>query len=237
MESVEKESGSANFASHCFPSIHKASSRSCAQHHEVCHSFRPLYRFSNGKSEKESGDTGNDHASGGHPTLEQIREKSFHKGFEVGKAEACKLVQKELEAPIRKFIDETDRYTNCFTQITDSYSSQIVMLALAVAKRVLGDAYQFDPERLESMCRQLHPFITSRYQLNIKLNCEDTQSLTEVLKCVNSRWNESPALNVVSDVETQKGRINLIKSEETDESLEGEFNRKIKEIFAGNSKQ
>lgn len=237
MQRAEKDNGSANFASHCFPSIHEASRRSCAQHHEACHSFRPLYQFPNGKSVKGSGDTGDDHSSSGHPTIEEIRKKSFNKGFEAGKAEACKIVQKELDTPIRQFLDETDRYTHCFTQITDSHSNQIVRLALAVAKRVLGDAFQLDPDRHESMCRQMHSFLTRQYQLNVKFNCEDTQSLNELLVCVNPRWNQSPALNVASDVETQKGRINLIKAEETYDTSEGKFNQKIEEILAGNSKK
>lgn len=222
MQRAEKQGETDQNNSHCFPSIEKA----CDQNDESCNSFRPMFQ----PQDKVSGN--HNAAGGGHETLEQIRKKRFVEGLEAGKAEACKIVQKELESPIHQFLNENDRYSDCFSHITNNYSNHIVELALTIVKKILGDPTQVQSEHLEPISQQLQLMLTEQYRLSAKFNHDDIEALTEVLACVRPQWKQADALDIMGDDETRQGQMILGHPDESIEIESDKFKQKVEQILS-----
>jgi hypothetical protein len=227
MNRVEKQSRLENLNTHCFPSIQYSSGNISKRDGEASQSFRPLFQSTGGTTVRHPIDFRNKKASDGANSLEEAKGKSYNRGFEAGKAEGCKIVQQELGAPITQFRNENDLFLECYTRITDTYSDEIVNLALAIAQRVLGDPPGLNLERLEQIRRQLKSFLKAQYQLSVKLNCDDLKALSETMVCNDPQWNQSAALNIIGDADIQKGEIYLENPEESSDSLPDKFNREF----------
>lgn len=234
MQRVEKRGESNHLNSHCFPSIEKSIDKASGQNDAACNSFRPMFQFHDEASGGGAHDTGNHRKSGnGRDTLEQIREKRFLEGLEAGKTDACKIVQKDLETPVHQFLNENDLYSNCFSQITSHYSNHIVGLALAIAKKIIGDHAHLNGEHLEPISLQLHTLLKEQYRLSAKFNPNDIQALTDLLACVRPQWKRSDALDISSDNETHKGQVQLDNADASIETMKATFKQKIEEILSG----
>ena len=234
MQRVEKQGESDLHSSHCFPSIEKSLDKASGQSDATCNSFRPMFQFHDEASGEGSRDAGHHpHAGSGPDTLEQIRERRFLEGLEAGKADACKIVQKDLESPIHHFLSENDSYSNCFTQITSNYSDQIVGLAVAIAKKIVGEHSRLSREHLEPISHQLHTLLKEQYRLSAKFNPNDIESLTELLACVRPQWKQSDALDISGDDETLKGQVQLKNADATIESVKDSLKQKVEEILSG----
>ena len=227
MNRVEKERHQENINTHCFPSIQISSGNISNCDHEASQSFRPLYQSTGGTTGGHPIDFRDKKRSDGTNPLEEAKGKSYNRGFEAGKAEGCKIVQQELGAPITQFRNENDLFLEYYTRITDTYSDEIVNLALAIAQRVLGDPPGLNLERLEQIRRQLKSFLKAQYQLSVKLNCDDLKALSETMECNDPQWNQSAALNIIGDADIQKGEMHLENPEESSDSLQDKFNREF----------
>lgn len=233
MQRAEKQVESDHRNAHSFPSIEKSLEKASCQNHSGCNSFRPLFQFHDDANGKGAHDTGNHSTAGDGPdTLEQIREKRFSEGLEAGKAEACKIVQNDLEAPVHQFLNENDRYSNCFDQITSNYSDHIVGLALAISRKIVGDHSQLNREHLEPISHQLHTLLKEQYRLSAKFNHDDIESLTELLACVRPQWKQSDALDITGDAETCNGQVQFENSDASIETVKDKFKQKVVEILS-----
>ena len=233
MQSVEKQVESDHRNAHSFPSIEKSLEKASCQNNSGCNSFRPMFQFHDDATGKSAHDAGNHCTTGDGPdALEQIREKRFLEGLEAGKAEACKIIQNELETPVHQFLNENDRYFNCFDQITSNYSDHIVGLALAISRKIVGDHCQLNGDHLESISHQLHTLLKKQYRLSAKFNRDDIESLTELLACVRPQWKQSDALDITGDDETRKGQVQFENSDASIETVKDKFKQKVEEILS-----
>lgn len=229
MQRAQKASGSADQNSHCFPSIEKSLEKTSGQSSGACDAFRPLFQ-----SQSDASGKGTPGAEKDDPdTLEQIREKRFSEGLEAGNIEACRIVERELDAPIRHFLNQNDEFSNSFDKITETYSDHILELALAITQKIIGDPSRLNAACLEPMRRQLQNCLKQHYQLSVHFNSDDIESLTGLLECVRPRWNRSAALNISSDTEIPQGRMQLENAEETFDALKERFIRKFEEMISG----
>jgi hypothetical protein len=230
MNRVEKESRPENIDTHCFPSIQKSSGKISKSDGQTSQSFRPLYQSAGGTTGDRPIDFSNKEVSDGTNPLEKAKDKSYKRGFEAGKAEGCKIVQRELGAPIAQFRDENGLLTEHYTQITDTYSDEIANLALAIAQRVLGGPLDLKLERLEQIRRQLRSFLKAQYQLSVKMNGDDFKALSEAMACSDPQWNRSAALNILEDADTRMGEIGLENPEAYSGNLRDKFNISVNKV-------
>ncbi|MGD8837284.1 MAG: FliH/SctL family protein [Desulfobacteraceae bacterium] len=230
MNRVEKESCPENFNTHCFPSIQKSSGNISKRDGEASRSFRPLYQCAGGTTGGRPIDFSNKEGSDGTNPLEKAKDKSYKRGFEAGKAQGCKIVQRELGAPIAQFKDENDLFIEHYTQITDTYSDEIANLALAIAQKVLRGPLGLKLERLEQIRRQLRSFLKAQYQLSVKLNGNDFKALSETMACSDPQWNRSTALNILGDADTRMGKIDVENPEDSSGSIQDKFDLSVNKV-------
>jgi flagellar biosynthesis/type III secretory pathway protein FliH len=232
MQRVEKQRELEQHSSHCFPSIEKSLENTSCQSESACNAFRPMFQVHDPSSGKGDLDSGNcKRADSAHDTLEQIKEKCFLKGLEAGKADACNLVRKELEAPVHQFLNSTERYSNCYCRITKSYSGHIVELALAIARKILGDSSGLNREHLAPISGQLHTLLKAQYRFSAKFNRDSIESLTELLSCVSPQWKSSDALEIAGDDEIRKGQVQLDDFDASIEAVKNKFKQMVEETL------
>lgn len=228
MQSVEKQSESDHHSSHCFPSIEKSIDNTSGLNEPDCDAFRPLFQVSDPSSGQSDIDSGNQSTAGsGQDTVAQIRQQRFIEGHEAGKADACNIVRKELDAPVHQFINESDLFSNCYSHITQNYSVHIVALALAIVKKILGDRSKFNSEHFDPICGQLHSFLKTKYRLSAKFNRDDIESVTDLLACINPQWKPSDALDIAGVDEIRAGCVDLDNCDASIEAAKNEFKQKV----------
>ncbi len=207
MSGVEKENGTGMNSTHCFPSIQPSAGDDSDQGATADFAFRPLYQNPTSIKDSHPADYRNNHNLSENIPLKEDKGESFNKGFEAGKAEACKIVQQELDVPIRQFRNETHCYQDAYTRITEPYSDHIVQLAMAIAKNILGSHVELNIERLEPISRHLQSYLGRHYRLNMKLNHYDFKSMSDIMACEDPLWHQSTALHITGDESTPKGQI------------------------------
>ena len=219
-----------NGTSHCFPSIKRGEipeSKDCG---DACRQFRPIYQTPSHMRSSVPTNACDDQNN--RKALEEIREKSFDKGYDAGCRDACNLAHQALAPSLNAFCEVFGSYSNCFTKVTDHYSNYIVSLALAIAKKILHHHFEIDVDRLGSISRQFEQSLKQTFQLAIEFNQEDLQTLCELLDGDLPDWKHSAAVRIIGKNDIQKGHIQPQISSQNVDRLSPELLRHIDDVLS-----
>ena len=192
---------------HCFPAIENGVLGKTAKDDHACSLFRPMYP--NGSA--TSSQSGSIEASDDHRrNLERIKQKSYDQGVEAGRADACHMARQELNPSLSQFKAEIEDLNDSYARLTCTYGDRIVLLALAIAEKILGPQTGLASDRLKPLSSEFHRFLKQRYQLSINLNDDDLQSLSNLMACEDPHWNENEALDIKTKTNAEPGSVRAL---------------------------
>jgi hypothetical protein len=232
MVSVEKEGAAMNGTSHCFPSIKRDEIPELKDSGDACRLFRPIYQTPSHKQSSSPTNACDDHDN--NKALEQIREKSFKKGYDAGCRDACNIAHQTLAPTLNAFWEAFGSYSNGFTKVTDNASNYIISLALTIAEKILNHQLELDIHRLGSISREFESVLKQTFQLTIELNTEDLQTLSELLDCDHPDWKRkhSAAINITGKNDIGKGNIQPKPSYQNVDSLKPKLLQHIDDVLS-----
>lgn len=219
-----------NGTSHCFPSIKRGEIPESKDSGDACRLFRPIYQTPSRERSSSLTNACDDHDNS--KALEEIREKSFKKGYDAGCRDACNLAHQALAPTLNEFWEAFGSYSNCFTKVTDNYSNYILSLALAIAKKILNHHLELDSDRLGSISREFESLLKQTFQLSIEFNKEDLQALSQLLECDHPDWKHSAAVNIIGKNDIRKGRIQPKPLNQNVDSLKPKLLQHIDDVLS-----
>ena len=209
MQKTEKIGGlSANFQVHCFPNFHGARRADVAARDDTGSSFQPLYR--------DSADPSGRSVSPGIKAAKMPADKEAHhsilqqyyqQGLEVGKKDACSMVQESLAPHVRVFGDSLKTLSRDLQKHVSAAGPGITALALAIAEKILGITVQGDPSRLQIIQDRLQTALDGVYRIKLMMNPKDFETLTDLTGCAELTGADQQAVPVSANPAVERGAI------------------------------
>ena len=183
-----------NFTSaHSFPEFDSSRSNgSVSSGDDESVSFKPLYR--SGQDRRQETDTV-DCAD----AADMARKKGYDLGFDAGCKDAGLLVQQEIAPQVKALSEEFVQLEDFFKKLTENSATHISQIALRMAEKILGEPTRFEPADLDSFAGDLKSRMVRAYRLDLVLNHEDKDNLTNLLAAKNPIRKQSASIVTLSD--------------------------------------
>ncbi len=173
------------------------------------------------------------------PGLEDVAQEAYcrgfgegeRSGFEKGRAAMAEEGRQELERTLEGLRQASSGLEDLRRSFGLGIEREIVQLALAVARKVVGRELKADPEALAGIVCEALGRVESSGRITIKMNPEDLSRLSEIQPRILSRFTDSGLTVFAPDDAISPGGC-LIETEtgEIDARLEQQF-RVLEEAF------
>lgn len=150
--------------------------------------------------------------------LEKARSEGFAKGEAEGKAQAEQKITAAAEsekeslrqnaAPVMGVLQElTDALNASRQQLMAQAEGDLLLLALDLAKRLVGHELSVDPEAIKPLAVECIGLVTDRTGVTARVNPEDRRVLEEFYPELKSIFPDLGPLNIVADPEIARGGL------------------------------
>lgn len=162
---------------------------------------------------------------------DSVRRKGFERGFDAGRQDACSLVREEMAPQIKSFADAFSRWNATMMRAEEKSNLQILKMAVAITKKILGAAPQCSTGRLESLKADLKARMRETYRLEVRLNPDDMDALSGLMTCENVHWEQWDYIAATGDAEVQRGTL-LVKPLVQTLSADGDILRSLDALLS-----
>lgn len=138
-----------------------------------------------------------------------IRRKSFERGFNTGRQDACGMVQEQMAPKIKAFANAFSLWNAIMMRVEEQCNLQIMKMADAIAEKILGSPPQCGTAQLESLKADLAARMRKAYRLEFKLNPKDMDALAGLMTCEKVQWEQWDYLSATGDAEVQRGVLQV----------------------------
>ena len=197
--------------SHSFPSLNDGLICKSSLSDDSCNIFKPLFRdASHHNTLSPQQGLGASQAINARDSEDQVRQKGLKRGFEAGRKDACSLARQEIVPEIKTFAMAFGHLSEGLIRIEKTSCQKILETALSIADKILGGAPDVSSEALSTLKVELKGHMVRSYQLQLLLNCEDMQALSEFMSCENPQWQECEYLKLDSSTQVQRGALQVL---------------------------
>jgi hypothetical protein len=209
--------------SHSFPSLNDGLISKSSLSDDSCNIFKPLFRDACQYStlSPQQG-LESSQAINARDSEDQVRQKGLKRGFEAGRQDACSLARQELTPEIKTFAIALGHLSESLIRIEKTSCQKILETALSIADKILGGAPDVNAEALSTLKVELKGHMVRSYQLQLMLNCEDMEALSEFMSCENPQWQECDYIKLDSSTQVQRGALRMLPDghpKSTDDTL------------------
>lgn len=194
--------------------------------------FQPLFRYpsSNGRfarSDKTNGDQKEAPAE----NLEQIRQKSYQRGKEDGRQDACRIAKDNLSPGLQDFIQAMNCLSEYQQQVSKLTARQVLQLALVITEQVLETSSHLSMDDLDGVRSCIEDAINQDHQLKLTFNPQDLETLNQIMSCEGLAWPRDPAIQIQSDDNLPCGVLDDEGIRQEPTSLEDQATRCFAELI------
>ncbi len=146
------------------------------------------------------------------------QEEGYAKGLKEGAAESEKKIQAAIAAEKESLRQNAAPTSGVLQQIIDALNASrqqlmaqaegdLLLLALDLAKRLVGHELSVDPESVRPLAVECIGLVTDRTSITVRANPEDCRVLEEVVPELKTMFTDMGALHVVPDASIERGGI------------------------------
>ncbi len=188
---------------HAFPDLNGGHARNPDSADDRCGFFKALYQSPDQCN-------GGEQAAQKQESEEQVYNKGFQRGFAEGRQDASRLCQQEIAPNVKEFLTEFKKTNECLLQIEANSCKYVLIMALCIAEKILGDSPQLKIEDLAFLNDDLKVWAAQSYQLKLTLNNEDYDILSQFMDCEDPQWRQIPSIHISGHVSAQRGGVNTM---------------------------
>ena len=131
--------------------------------------------------------------------VDQVREKGYAQGFEAGCKDACLLVQQEITPAIRALSEGLIQLEGFVDDLAQNSAVHISKMALRIAEKILGEPPHLTMADLDFFADDLKHQMAESCRLDLLLNPDDKNNLTQLLAAENSQSSQAPSIITIKD--------------------------------------
>ena len=146
------------------------------------------------------------------------REEGYQKGLKDGMAEADQKIAAAIESEKESLRQNVAPTADILQQIIDALNASkqqlmaqaegdLLLLALDLAKRLVGHELSIDPEAVRPLATECIGLVTDRSNITARVNPEDFRVMQEFLPQLQTIFNDMGPLHVVPDASIERGGI------------------------------
>ena len=209
-DSETKGSDPQRGGSHCFPLLNDTLVDPAGSSGDSVGTFKPLFNSST-IDEKMSACSGIGVSCPDEDqnTEDTVRQKGYERGFDAGKQDACSLVQEEAAPQIKSFSEAFSLWNANMMRAEEEACLHILKMSAAIAEKILGAPPQCCTDKLESVKADLSARMRKAYQLELKLNPKDMDTLSGMIGCGNVHWEHWEYITATRDTDVQTGSLSV----------------------------
>jgi flagellar assembly protein FliH len=142
----------------------------------------------------------------------------YEKGLKDGAAESDKKIKEAITAEKEALRKNAAPTSTVLQQIIDALNASkqqlvaqaegdLLLLALDLAKRLVGHELSVDPEAVRPLALECIGLVTDRTSITARVNPEDCKVLEEIIPELQSVFTDMGALHIVPDESIERGGI------------------------------
>ncbi len=113
------------------------------------------------------------------PSVEEIKENAFQKGFAEGQRAGFESGTKKVDPVIHSLCQALGQLQNIHQEIRQEIEKEVVQLALAIAKKIVCHEIKTNQETVVCVAREALSRMENPGKIKIKLNPEDLQFIND----------------------------------------------------------
>lgn len=177
-------------------------------------------------TEVPSGHSASERDPNGQRESNRIEQEAYHRGFSEGKAVGREQAGAELQSVLDQLGRSLATLSSLRSRIRGEAESDLLKLAISIARRVLHRELTLDPESIEGLIRVALDKLQSRELCRVRVHPDQEQAIRNSLE----RFSNSQKVELISDPSLQCGDVLF---ETAHGNLDASIESQLREIERG----